>query len=337
MRRFSRRFVVAALAVVGGYFAARMLATRTTHSAAPASGSSAAVTPGASASAGAWEDGNALVDRVLATVDRRPNIAARFRQLLRIGEQPMSGAGEYWQQGIGNTRRTCWRWTTLVSGETAAFRQVLDKDAHLWTDVRLPGERTVTRVDVGHVRRELSLAGDAPGQGGAGGDRQQLELLARGGLSQLVAELQRSFAFAPATDAAIEGGDALAIVGRWRPDALARDWPGLDAVAASNWPAHLPHHVVVVVGARDFFPYVVEYRRGADAALADAPPNELAADPLARYEFFEVNYAATMAKELFEFPSTDVDWRDQTGAVIERLRPAPPAPLTAQRPGTWRQ
>jgi hypothetical protein len=336
LRRFTGRVLVAALAVVGGYFAAQMLSQRG-PAGAPANGDASAVETAGAAVAGL--DGNTLVGRVLDMLERRPNIAADFRQSLQIGDDPLSGVGQYWQQGVGNQRRTCWQWTSLVAGQSASFAQVYDRNGHLWTDKRLSeDERTVTRVDLATVRRELSLAVDGAGQGGAGGDSQQLDLLARGGLSQLIAELRRCFDFGPPAEATVEGRPALAIVGRWRPEALARDWPGLDAKAVGEWPAQLPHHVLLVVGPVDRFPYVVEYRRGEEADLADAP-GRAAADPLARYEFFNVRYEATMPERLFEFPSTEVEWHDVTASVVARLRP--PAPVqtdaTALRPGAWRQ
>jgi hypothetical protein len=317
LRRFANRLILAALAIVGGYFAASALAEWQRGKASPRAATPVASTP---ATAGSWTDGNALVGRVLATLERRPNIAARFRQSLRIGEEQLAGDGEYWQQGVGNTRRTCWQWKTLLGDEAATFSQIYDREGCLWTDVRLP-ERTVTCVDVKDVRRALGMAG-ANGQGRAGGGVQQLELLARGGLSQLVAELQRSFDFGPSAETTVDGHAALAVLGQWRREALARDWPALAPTATADWPAHVPHHVVVVVGAVDFFPYVVEYRRASEAALAEAAPSETAADPLGQYAFYAVDYATPMREERFTFPANDVDWRDVTGAVIERLRPA---------------
>lgn len=334
MRRFTSRLVVAALAVVGGYFAAQMLAKRRS-SLAPKTQQASTERGASSEGATTWVEGNALIDRVLATLELRPNIAAQFRQWLQVGAEPLSGAGEYWQQGVGNTRRTCWRWKTMVAGEPATFCQILDKDHQLWTDSRLP-QRTVTYVKVSNVRRDLEAA-RASGQGGAGGDPQQLELLARGGLSQLIAELRRCFEFGPPQSATVEGRAALAVVGRWRPEALAREWPSLKADAPAGWPAPLPHHVAIVIGEKDLFPYVIEYRRGADAGLANAPGAQIAGSPLARYEFHNVDYTATKREQLFEFPSTDVEWKDITSEVVERLRPAPPvvADQTAHRAGTW--
>ena len=55
----------------------------------------------------------------------------------------------------------------------------------------------MTRVNVSSLRRELALADDAAGQGRTGQRAEELELLARGGLSQLIAELRRGFTFGP--------------------------------------------------------------------------------------------------------------------------------------------
>ena len=97
-------------------------------------------------------------------------------------------------------------------------------------------------------------------------------------------------------------------------------WPGLEPGSAS-WPAHLPQHVLLAVGAADLFPRVVEYRRGSQSSWAEsASAHTLSADPLARFEFFELNFAAAIPDGMFEFAAVDVDWRDVTERVIERLR-----------------
>ncbi|HMO86116.1 MAG TPA: hypothetical protein PKC18_14470, partial [Lacipirellulaceae bacterium] len=165
-----------------------------------------------------------------------------------------------------------------------------------------------------------------------------LELLARGGLAQTLAELQRSFHFAPPVAVTVEGHDALALVGQWRDELLGRRWPGAVGASGAQWPAPLPHHVLLVVGARDFFPYVIEYRRGADETWASTP--HASPDPLARFEFYAVDFAAAMREEMFEFRANDVQWRDATSLMVQRLLPrAAPAPQvqTAAGSAPWRQ
>jgi hypothetical protein len=336
---FLRRVGVAVLAIVGGYFVARSLELNF-PAAPPAAGGRA---PGSSGGSGAGAelarikaDGDELITRVLATLERWPNVKARFRQSLRVGEELQTGLGDYWQQGVGNQRRTCWQWQTLIDGRQAVFAQVYDKDGHLWTDERFPDRRSVTRVNVAALRRDLATL--AAGQGGAGRSAAELELRARGGLSQLIAELRASFTFGAPAAVVEDGKELVAIVGAWREEPLKRQWQSLSPQNPGNWPGHLPHHVVVKVGREDLFPYVIEYRRATDAALAG--DGAAARDPLARFEFFEVQWGVVMPERLFEFSPTDVDWRDVTAAALERLRPAPPSaqsPPLAQREGAWRR
>jgi hypothetical protein len=337
LRLFPRRAVVAVAALVGGYFVAQFI-EETLPDRAPAPGgvsASGAATPSELPNVG--DNGDALVARVLATLERWPNLTAKFRQTVRIADEPQAGAGDYWQQGVGNQRRTCWQWQTLIAGEQATFTQIYDRNLHLWTDVRYPGSRTVTRVNIGSLRRELAAATDATGPGGAGPRAAELELLARGGASQLIAELRRWFVFGSPVGIVENGKQYVAVAGQWREEGLQRDWPGLVPGAADAWPAQLPHHVVVKVGREDLFPYVIEYRRGADASLMGDVRE--ANDPLARCEFFDVRWGVVMPDRLFEFTPPEADWHDVTMRVLEQLRPlAAPTPLPMARvEGGWRR
>ncbi|HYO25774.1 MAG TPA: hypothetical protein VEQ85_12595, partial [Lacipirellulaceae bacterium] len=112
MRRLSGRAVVAVLALGGGYMAARSLGLALPEGPAPAEPSGALAEP--AAPNGGSREGDALVARVLATLESWPNVASQFRQLLRVGDAPLTGMGEYWQLGIGNQRKTCWQWQTMV-------------------------------------------------------------------------------------------------------------------------------------------------------------------------------------------------------------------------------
>lgn len=38
-----------------------------------------------------------------------------------------------------------------------------------------------------------------------------------------------------------------------------------------EWPSHLPHHVLLYIDSSELFPYLIEYRSGADAALVTDP------------------------------------------------------------------
>lgn len=321
MRHFPKRLFIAAAAVLGGYVAASvLLAPGRPGVSNPVDGKLPPSAPPTFAGAGAAPmDGDSLVRRVLDNLERRPNAGAKVRQSTRLEGDTLAGTGVYWQQGVENLRRTYWRLQCVAGDEPSSYTQVFTGQ-ELWIDRRVRDERKVTRVDVGRVARVLNVAGGAGGWSQSNRASASPVLWARGGVSQLVAELTRCFEFSPPVETRCDDVPALAMIGRWRSEELALAWPGLEPDAAA-WPAHLPQHVLVVVGAADLFPRLVEYRRGSQASLAEsASANTLSADPLARFEFFEWNIAAAIPPGVFEFAAVDIDWRDVTERVIERLR-----------------
>jgi hypothetical protein len=257
-----------------------------------------------------------------------------------MGDERLTGEGKFWQQGVGNQRRTRWELTTLVAGERAFLTQVYDGDV-VWTDRKLPATRKVTRIDVSALRRQLAASADGAGQGGASAEQAFQELLARGGVSQLIAGLHQCFQFGPRQTLSRGQQTVFALVGRWRPEELGRIWPGLSAETAEDWPAQLPHHVVLYVDASDRFPYFIEYRGGDQADLAaSAEGYAPTRHALATYEFLEVQFAAAMPVDTFEFTPPDNSWHDITARVVEEIRrPATPTAEASvpRQTGSWRQ
>ncbi len=324
MRRFPAKVFMAAMAVAGGYALASMLSSMRQEHGTPGTPLTPAAKSVAEAQPQATErleavSGDECILRMLNNLERWPNLSAKIRQSLHLGDDHIAGSGKYWQQGVGNLRRTSWRLQSLEAEKTTSFEQIYT-GKYLWTNRRVGDEPRVTRVDVERVARELNLLDDDVRE--QSGFTAPTITLARGGLSQLVAELHRCFTFTEPMPARHEDKLVDVMIGRWRPEALDRQWPGLAAGGA--WPEHLPQHVLVAAGRDDLFPYLIEYRRGAQAELADSATGlEPAVDPLARYEFFEVRFAVTMPEGAFEFSSNDVKWRDVTARVIERLRVIP--------------
>ena len=267
--------------------------------------------------------GDQFLAEVLATLERRPSVAARLRHQARLHEDTLMGSGKYWQRGVGNQRVTRWEMQTQLAGQAASYVQVFDGN-HLWTDRTLPSGRAVHRLDVGRLQSRLRAA--AAGTRGLPAKAQWEPLVAaaagQGGLTEMLADLLRRYTFAPPRSAQLNGLAVYALVGQWRRTELEKLWPELaTAEDMSNWPRQLPHHVLLLVGKNNLFPYVVEHRRVEDAHLAtSAPGDRPTRDPLVRYELFEVEFAAALDDSLFEFKPGDVQWTDETTLVLERLR-----------------
>ena len=267
--------------------------------------------------------GDAFLAEVLATLQRRPNVAARLRYRARLEDETLTGSGRYWQRGTGSSRVTRWEMQTQVAGKTASYVQVFDGD-HLWTDRTLPGGRRVNRLDTSRLQSRLRTAAFASLNNGPKPTWQSLveETEGQGGLAQLLADSLRRFTFAPPQPVQLNGLSVYALLGRWRGEELQKLWPEFGTPdEPTSWPTRLPHHTLILVGKSNLFPYVVEHRRQADSAeqpgvVSDRPTT----DPLMRCELFEVQFAAEMDDSLFEFKPGDIQWSDETSLVLERLK-----------------
>ena len=293
-----------------------ILATATSH-AQPATLDAAPSISNASVS------GDQFLAEVLATLQRRPSIAARLRHKARLHEIALTGSGKYWQRGVGKQRKTRWEMQTQVAGKTASYVQVFDGN-HLWTDRTLPSGRKVHRLDVGRLqsrRRNATVAARSL-KTEAEWEPEIAAAEGQGGLAEMLADALRRFTFAPPRATQLNGLAVYALVGQWRRAELEKLWPELISDNDTpTWPRQLPHHVLLLVGQNNLFPYVVEHRRVDDAQLAaSAAGNRPTRDPLLRYELYEVQFAAAMDDSLFEFKPGDVQWTDETSLVLERVR-----------------
>jgi hypothetical protein len=338
LRRLPVSLAIAAVAVGGGYWAAKTLApgSLAVHE-APRVSVQAAINNSASAEG----SDDRIILELIDTLERRPNIAAKVRQSIRLGDDRVTGEGSFYQQGVGNQRRTRWNLTMLVAGERAFVTQAFDGEV-VWTDRKLPSTRKVTRVDIGALRRQLAVNPGRAGEGAAIDAQMMSEVLARGGVSQLAAGLYRNFTFGARQSLRRGDQPVTAVIGRWRPEELERAWPGLAAMGLGEWPSHLPHHVLIYIGATDRFPYFIEYRGSDQAHLVNSPEACLPArDPMASFEFIEVQFAAAMPADVFQYTPPDNNWHDVTARLVEEVRPLPrigpmPEASTAHREGEWR-
>ena len=259
-------------------------------------------------------NGNVMLANVLSTIQRHASISARLRYQARLFEHTQRGSGNYWQQGTEGKPRTYWEMKTQIAGETASYVQVFDGN-HLWTDRRLPSGRQVRRLDVALLQSRLLSAPQAPRD-------LLLTTTGQGGLIQLLTEHLRKFDFEEPRPSQLAGMPVHALIGHWRLAELKEIWPNCDALTTTEpppWPEQIPQHVLVLV-SQNMFPYLFEQRRASDTYLASTVAGlRPTCDPLLRYEIFEVRFATAIDPSRFEFKE-DVDWKDETAHVVERLQ-----------------
>lgn len=262
-------------------------------------------------------DGDAMMNQVLAALERRPNITARVRQRVYFQGQEIAGIGNYWQRGVDRQRRTRWELQTHAGSGSASFREILVDGRYLWTDRKHETGWSVTRVDLNRVRAALLARTPSQAQNEPT-DLAAAAILTRGGLSRLIAQLRRQFHFQKATSTIANSPGRMHFVGRWKSDVLQRHWPGLtEKKPATQWPTQLPHHVLLEVGQADLFPYRIEYR-DAKGSAAEAVAARQPSMVLASFEFYEVRFDRVIADRRFEY-SPPEQWKDVTQQVVEQF------------------
>jgi hypothetical protein len=263
--------------------------------------------------------GDPWLASVAAALERQSHMTARIRQRVNLKGEEFAGIGAFWQRGVGRQRSTRLELQTHAGAATASFVQVLDQNRRLWTDRKNELRRSVTRVDVNQLRAKLLNLPIGDSDGEFSGVESKM-LLARGGLTQLIAELQRQFYFEAAHATGPDAAMRVTLVGRWKQSELDSRWPNLNSAApTANWPEHLPFEVVLQVGRGDLFPYVIEYRRvlaGRKAGATGRCPTAL----LVRFEFYDVRFDADIEDRRFTYTPID-DWEEVTHEEFERLRP----------------
>ena len=279
--------------------------------------------------------GEQLLLTALAKLEQRGSMTARIRHQAHFGNREFFGQGTYRQQGRGENRKVKWLLESQRDGLAATLLQVSD-GRYLWTDRRLPSGRRIDRVDLWQLRRKFGTAVPnrqqlAPGQASWAPIHPDLST-SFGGVAMLLGSLRDCFDFTAPQLFSMGATPVYAVIGRWRPDVLA-DLMAAETGASENrrsadevlnsltLPERLPHHVLVLVGRDDAFPYVVEYRgraRDLGADLTDLfQPAEL---PLARLEFTEVQFDAPIDNREFDYdPPVDPDWTDNTASFLRRL------------------
>jgi hypothetical protein len=266
-------------------------------------------------------------------LERRDSVAARLRHKLNLNGEEHYGVGSYWQQGRGDSLRV--RLELQIAGQESSMLQV-SNGRFLWTDVRLPTGRRVTRIDLRQLRSDPLLAerNDAILPGQASWSPMQPELAAStGGLPTLLASLGNNFTFlapqamrltfSPPLVQETTSIPVFAVAGRWKPERLAAllgKKSGAPAEPAAELPPRMPHEVLLLVGQADLFPYRIEYRRDGSASVGGTASYQLSSSPMVVLELSDVSFDAAIAASQFDYAPGDTKWDDRTAEHLNRLR-----------------
>ncbi len=281
----------------------------------------------------------------IARLEQRGSVTARVRQQAQIGDLPFFGVGTYRQQGRGTMRHVRWLLQSQRNGLAATLLQISD-GRFLWTDRHLASGRQIDRVDLWQLRRQAKRATSHSGslQTGQASSSPFSPLLGGsfGGLPMLLESLAEHFEFASPRPFRYGEQKVIGLVGRWRQEALASILADLSRPAEASpnaeslrkgleshlekhpLPNRVPHHVLVLLGQHDLFPYLIDYRAAsdplADPTLSGDALYQLSHEPLARLEFYEVRFDQRInTSEFIYTPPPEPEWLDSTAAYLRRL------------------
>jgi len=242
-----------------------------------------------------------LFREAIVMLSRRQSIVAKVRHRAELYGRDVIGDGKY-AQGPASSRLVRYELGLHVGDRNVHLLEIND-GRHLWRRLQFKAEPDVERIDIDRV-----LAASQKHRMHVGADASML--LALGGVGKLLTMLDRDFDFAEMLPVgSLDSLPVYGLVGRWRPDALARS--GLTSV--SELRPHVPDMVVVYLGADDLFPYRIEYRRRTDGAgEGGSPENRL----LLRLEFYEVEFDRPIDEALFRFAAEHVAFIDITDRII---------------------
>lgn len=255
-----------------------------------------------------------------------PNLECKIRQRVELFDQQISGVGSYsqWSPTPSERPRVRWELKFQVGQDVASIQQIND-GRFFWSRRDLPGEQSLSRIDLRTVRDVLQREARLPP------DLVMRNWMALGGLSRLVHGLNEHFQFGLAQPRLVDDTPVWVLVGTWKPEILALLVPSVKGpieqrqpVPIERLPAHLPD-VVVIVMSRDSrlpaFPYRIEYRRsrrgetrgtapernGMSDANSAAELGGITMDGLADaaeiavLDFYEVNLEAELEPQRFAF------------------------------------
>jgi hypothetical protein len=286
--------------------------------------------------------GDQLLTQVIAQLERRDNVVAHLRHQMSMDGRQLAGVGGYWQQGSGEDLRV--RLELQVTGAQETSLLQVSNGRFLWSDLKLPTGRSITRLDLRQLRSDslqaaTELAAIQPGQATWSPVRPELTAYA-GGLSALLASFAESFTFLPPQAMRLKLDPPLvsesvslpvfATVGCWKPARLTEMTAKVagsksgKSRRAERLPSRVPQEVLLIVGQADLFPYRIEYRRSSNtpAAAADAAttPYQLSAVPLLQLEFSDVSFDTPIAASQFDYSPGDTQWNDRTTEQLQKLR-----------------
>lgn len=256
--------------------------------------------------------GQALLHAAARQTAEHITIESKLRVRTDLMGQPLIGSGEYAQLRSSSGLLLRLELTIQAGEQATTVRQISD-GRDLWEHWRIGEAERLNHVDMRRVDDAISRS---PGGSAVGATSTNL---ARGGIPRLLSQLEENFDFSQAPPRSGKIGDVpvWSVTGEWKSERLVQAVPqAVDngKIVYEKLPSHLPHHVEVLLGRKDSFPYRVTYHR------IHEDEGKRVAVPMVTTEFYEVAIGEVLDASQFHFRQPDnLSTADRTEAFIRSL------------------
>lgn len=292
--------------------------------------------------------GELVLTNCMVALERYRSIEAEVTLAGSVETHLIESTGSYRQQGRGDSLMFSMLLQGHVGPTTTRLWQVSD-GRFLWTDLawgapQAVKRRDVRRINLSKIRREF--ANVQPQQGGlvpvepTAASLQPDLTTGFGGLPMLIDSLKANFYFSEPRQMSLRGEPVYAMIGHWRAerqrDLLEEEKPDsepseqeaqspAEMAKVPDLPLRMPHHVMVAVGARDWFPYLLEYRSQSDplsaAHLTEDQRFYESRQPLLKMSFTHPRFDTPIASAQFDYPAKQAEgWHDSTAQRLALIK-----------------
>ena len=241
----------------------------------------------------------------------RGSVQAKLRETVRMGGRSFEAEGDYVAGPFPKLRLSFRVNSGAVSAEILEIcdGQILWTVQKLTTSEREKPEEQVARTVLADIQEAWDQTPKSP----------ETDLIAGmgvGGLSSLLAALQRSMTFEAVKELEADGSRYKVIQGRWKEPVLERYRSGDED---AELPVYVPDHVRIYFDAETSFPTRILY-------LKETEPGSRKFSALVSLEFRDVVLDGVVSDDLFYYtPAESTQVRDRTRDFLQMIKAASPA------------
>jgi len=252
-----------------------------------------------------------LVEQAAKQLASHGTVTAKINLQSELFGESLTVVGQY-LQGAPDSRRLRLDLKLKQGGQVCSLRQVSDGTA-VWIQQNTLETSRLGRIDVARAAAGMHQSGHRAG----------IDVLALGGLAQVLDSLHRSFEFRSLRAEKLGVHSTYAVLGVWKPAALERlkptDQPGAEAgppLNVADLPEFMPNQMEVFIGRDDLFPYQIDYYRAVQPGTRN-DSDQL----LARMKLVDVHFDVPIDPAQFVFNPGERVPVDDTEAFLRRTLP----------------